>query len=57
MKIKTVRQVSLTGECWLVQVWGLNQCESCEAKNTSDCGGQQIRQTGKNGKGFSMPVQ
>jgi len=56
METKTINQSHLTSECWTVQFWGLNQCETCEARDTSDCGGQKIRQTGKNENGYSVPV-
>lgn len=57
MKTKTINQSHLSSECWLVQFWGLEQCETCEAKDTPDCGGQEIRRTGKNEKGYSIPLQ
>jgi hypothetical protein len=52
MKEKVIRQDRLTGECWLVQMWGTNQCKDCPAKDTEDCGGQEILKTGKNEKGY-----
>lgn len=57
METKTINQSHLTSECWLVQFWGLSQCETCEAKDTPDCGGQQIRQSGKNENGYPIPVE
>jgi len=36
---KEVDQRSLTSDCWLIQFSGLKACESCELKNTDDCGG------------------
>jgi hypothetical protein len=53
-RIKRIRQSDLTGECWLVQMWGTSYCESCESKGTPDCGGQRILETGKNEKGIPI---
>lgn len=53
---RTVRQRNLTGECWLVQMWGLDHCKTCEYKGSSECGGQEIRKKGKNEKGLDVPV-
>lgn len=54
MKTKTISTKNLTSECWLIQFWGLEACKDCEAKNTSECGGQKIREDlmtkGKHGK-------
>ena len=55
-KFKTVRQDKLTAECWLVQFNGLVCCETCEARDTDECGGKNIRATGVNEKGFKVPV-
>lgn len=54
--IKTMQQHKLTSECCDVQIWGLKECNTCEAKNTDDCGGQKIRKTGKNEKGWKVPL-
>ena len=53
---RVVKQSELSSECWLIQVWGKSRCETCEFKNTKGCGGQEIRETGINGKGFSVPL-
>jgi len=53
-EIKTVSQMLLTAECWMVQMWGTSACEGCEAKNTSECGGQKILKTGRNEKGIKI---
>jgi hypothetical protein len=55
-KVKSVRQANLTAECWLVQIWGKGQCERCGVKDTDECGGQNIRKTGKNEKGLEVPI-
>ena len=58
-KVTTVNEVDqnqMTGECWLIQLQGKSACETCEAKLTQDCGGQKIRDTGKNEKGFAVPL-
>ena len=53
---RSIPQSELTAECWLVQMSGLDRCDKCEFVNTSDCGGQDIRETGKNEKGFKVPL-
>ena len=53
---RTVSQQNLSSECWLVQMWGLTDCETCEYKDTSECGGKRIRETGKNALGVSVPI-
>jgi hypothetical protein len=55
-KSRMVSQSSLSAECWGVQVWGLDHCITCEYKDTQDCGGQDIRKTGKNEKGLGIPI-
>ena len=54
---RTVNQGNLTGECWLVQIWGIERCKTCEFHNTTECGGKNIRQTGKNKKNLEVPVK
>jgi len=51
-----VPQNRMTPECWTVQAWGFSACDSCELKDTDECGGQSIRKTGKNSKGFAVPI-
>jgi len=55
-RVRQVRQSNLTSECWNVQVWGLERYDECEFKGTSECGGQEIRKTGKNKKGHKVPI-
>ena len=55
-KIGQCNQADLTPECWSVQFWGLEYCESCEFKNSQECGGKDIRQKGKNTKGINVPI-
>lgn len=55
-KVTQVQQSSLTAECWLVQAWGLDQCKTCEALDTKECGGRKIRLTGINEKGLQVPL-
>ena len=55
-KVKQVQQSEMTAECWGVQVWGLKHCDTCEFHNIEDCGGQNIIKTGKNEKGFQVPL-
>jgi hypothetical protein len=53
---RTIKQRSLSNECWLVQIWGLDRCETCDLKDTEDCGGKRIRETGYNEKGLLVPL-
>lgn len=55
-QIKTVKQNNLSSECWMVQIYGASYCETCEYKNTRDCGGKNILKTGKNAKGLNIPI-
>jgi hypothetical protein len=43
VRTKMVRQGDLTGECWSVQVWGLEACMTCEYADTKECGGPEVR--------------
>jgi hypothetical protein len=54
--IETVGSQDLTPECWGVQIWGLRHCDECEFKDTEECGGKEIRETGRNRKGISVPI-
>ena len=56
MKVTTVKQSDLTGECLFVQVWGRESCKTCEAYRKKGCGGKQILKTGKNEKGKEVPL-
>lgn len=53
---RSVSASELTEECWTVQMIGLNACETCEWLETKDCGGKQIRKSGKNSKGHKVPI-
>ena len=54
---RTVTQTDMTSECWLIQFNGLSYCETCEFKDLpQECGGMNIRKTGKNEKGFKVPL-
>jgi hypothetical protein len=54
--VGTARQGDLTTECWSVQLFGLEHCETCEARGTPECGGKSIRRTGRNSKGVRVPI-
>jgi len=41
--VKTVNQSDLTSECWIIQMFGIDECKTCEYFNTDECGGQEIR--------------
>ena len=49
VEIKTMKQSDLNSECWLIQMWGIKSCETCEALNTDECGGKEIRKKLLNG--------
>lgn len=53
---RTVNQQDLSSECWMVQFHGLEYCNKCDYKDTKDCGGENIRKTGKNEKGKEVPI-
>ena len=42
---KQVDQNSMTSDCWLIQFNGLSACDTCELRNTSDCGGGKTLKT------------
>lgn len=54
--IRSIPQNQMTSECWMVQMHGLEECEKCELKDTNECGGENIRKTGKNSKGHPVPL-
>ena len=56
MESKTIKQSELSSECWSIQMWGKEACETCNIKDTSECGGATIRKTGKNEKGMEVPL-
>ena len=56
MKTTLVKQNQLTTECWPVQMFGLGECRTREFLNKRSCGGKNIRKTGKNEKGFTVPL-
>jgi hypothetical protein len=55
-QVKTIHQNNLSSECWMVQINGLKECETCEFKGKRDCGGKNIRKTGKNALGLTVPI-
>ena len=57
MKVRVIHQSNLTSECWSVQIWGPDYCETCQYLNSTDCGGQRIRQSGFNEKQKKVPIQ
>ncbi len=54
VEVIEVDQANLSSECWLVQFQGLRACESCDFKNTGDCGGKNIIKSLQNDKGFKV---
>jgi hypothetical protein len=55
VQIRTINQAEMTAECWSVQFNGLEYCKTCAYKG-KNCGGKRIRKTGKNEKGFTVPL-
>lgn len=53
---RTVSHKDMTGECLIVQTWGLDRCKDCEYRNDKECGGKRIRMTGRNSKGIAVPI-
>jgi hypothetical protein len=52
-----IKQAMLTAECWMIQMFGPDQCKACECRaKPNQCGGLKIRETGKNEKGHDVPV-
>ena len=47
--IKTMKSSDLTSECWLIQMFGIKSCETCEVLNMDECGGKEIRKKLLNG--------
>jgi hypothetical protein len=37
--MKEIKQSDLTSDCWGIQFFGLVECEHCEFKGKSSCGG------------------
>lgn len=56
MKVLRIHQGHLTGECWMIQFEGLSACKNCAAKHTRECSGEGIVLSGKNKKGFKVPL-
>lgn len=52
-----INQEHLSSECWMIQFNGRQACKDCDLADTGECGGQKIRTTGVNEKGFSVPVK
>jgi hypothetical protein len=50
-------KTKLSTECIPVQLHGLKECNICLLKNDSVCGGTNIKKTGKNKKGFKVPLK
>lgn len=53
---RNIPQNQMTEECWSIQFNGKEACLGCEFRNTDECGGKNIVETGKNKKGFSVPL-
>jgi len=43
---REIDQNNLTSECWIVQFQGLKAYETCELRDTDECGGKEIRESG-----------
>lgn len=51
-----VDQDALSSECWMIQIIGIDACTACNYRDTDECGGKNIRITGKNEHGHSIPI-
>jgi len=51
-----IKSNELTEECWTVQMRGLEACKDCKLSKREKCGGIEIIRTGKNRKGFKVPI-
>ena len=56
MKTVIVNQAELTSDCWLIQMQGIEACENCEFKDTTECGGKSILKRIANGKYPSVGI-
>ena len=56
MKVRVIHFQNLSTECWMVQGWGLKYCQTCKFKETKNCGGKRIRETGQNILGKKVPI-
>ena len=56
MKVIQINRAHLTDECWMIQFEGLSACKNCAAKGTRKCSGKGIILSGKNKKGFKVPL-
>jgi hypothetical protein len=56
IKSRSIPQFKFSAECWSIQMWGKGECEHCEFIDTDECGGVNIRLTGKNEKGHLVPL-
>jgi hypothetical protein len=37
--VKEIDQSTLTSDCWMIQIQGLDACKTCDIRNTKECGG------------------
>jgi len=56
MKTRTINQSNLSSECWMIQIWGLDYCKTCQYNNTKECGGKNIQKTGLNSLQRKVPI-
>ncbi len=56
MEIKTLNQRHLSEECFMIQAFGKHYCKNCPYLETDECGGKDILETGKNNKGYKVPI-
>jgi hypothetical protein len=56
MITKIIPSNKITDECWAIQFQGIKACKACKYRTKRTCGGQTIRKTGKNAKGFTVPL-
>lgn len=56
LNVGYIQSNELTEECWTIQLRGLEACKDCKISKREGCGGIEIIRTGKNSKGFKVPV-
>ena len=56
MRVMVANQKDLTAECWSVQFFGLEYCNTCSYRDTVECGGKKIRDKGRNERGIAVPI-
>lgn len=54
--VRELLEEDLSDECQEVQLEGIGICERCKCKGKECCSGKEIIRTGRNSKGFKVPL-